>query len=162
MHTYIHRPSLCIHCRKYTVGTYVYNFVGVIYICIGDSYAYVYVHTPGIMTTYMHNYFGSMPIHILILGPEVLLFIYYHPLGRTWRTVRDIGKSQLQCYWHCNVILMLIFHIFRWQTWHPVVGTGISEGGGVLQTVLHGEGGGIAEIRQRGVGDFIFGKLTVV
>ena len=34
--------------------------------------------------------------------------------------------------------------------------------GGVLQTVLQGEGGGIVEIRERGVGDFIFGKLTVI
>ena len=46
------------------------------------------------------------------------------------------------------------------QTCHPVVGTGIA--GGVLQTVLQGEGGGISEIRKRGVGDFIFGKLTVI
>ena len=30
------------------------------------------------------------------------------------------------------------------------------------QTVLQGEGGGIAEIRERGIGDFIFGKLTVI
>ena len=49
------------------------------------------------------------------------------------------------------------------QTCHPIVGTvctGIS--GGVLQTVLQGEDGGIAEIRERGVGDFIFGELTVI
>ena len=32
--------------------------------------------------------------------------------------------------------------------------------GGVLQTVL--EGGGIAEIREKRVGDFIFGNLTVI
>ena len=38
---------------------------------------------------------------------------------------------------------------------------GIS-GEGVLQTVLQGEGGGIVELRERGVGDFIFGKLTVI
>ena len=31
-----------------------------------------------------------------------------------------------------------------------------------MQTVLQGEGGGIAEIRERGVGDFIFGKLTTI
>ena len=31
-----------------------------------------------------------------------------------------------------------------------------------METVLKGEGGGIAEIRERGVGDFIFGKLTVI
>ena len=30
-------------------------------------------------------------------------------------------------------------------------------GRGVLQTVLQEEGGGIAEIREKGVGDFIFG-----
>ena len=40
--------------------------------------------------------------------------------------------------------------------------TGIFGDGGVLQTVMQGEGGGVAEIRERGVRDFIFGKLTVI
>ena len=49
---------------------------------------------------------------------------------------------------------------FRIQTCHPVVGTGISGGGGFITNGI--AGGGVPEIRERGVGDFIFEKLTVI
>ena len=49
-------------------------------------------------------------------------------------------------------------HLHYDQTCHPVVCTGISEGGRVY--VIVGGGVGIVEIRERGV-HFIFGKLTV-
>ena len=50
------------------------------------------------------------------------------------------------------------------QTCHPVVGTGIgiSGGGGEYYKRYCRGRGGIAEIRERGVGGFIFGKLTVI
>ena len=43
------------------------------------------------------------------------------------------------------------------QTFHPVVGTGIS--GGITNGIA---GGDIVEIRERGVGDLSFEKLTVI
>ena len=87
-------------------------------------------------------------------------FITLNPVLQTYFSTTEFSLGTCQVLGFCpGVTGHWVVHPSNLQTCHPVVGTGIAGGGG---SIANGIAGGIAEIRERGVGDFIFGKLTVI
>ena len=107
------------------------------------SYIYIYMYT-----VYRHQIFTKMDSR-LKKDPPVGLWI--------------TSTKQTPGIWVSGVQEYHLVISFRHQTCqHPVVSTGISGGGGVFQPVLQAEGEVLKKFGKRGVGDFIFGRLTVI